>query len=286
VADLELLNPELLRGITPPDANDYPLRLPRGFQERFLAEYDNIPSEKQTNWVTHRIRSGETVSSIARKYGVSQASIVQANNLGRRKRIYAGNTLMIPTAGQGSYKSSSREPVRAANKIIASDNGKYRVKHGDTLWDIAVAHGVSVSELRRANGLSSNKIYTGRILIIPNKGQSSSGDQVKFQKYVVKRGDTLWKIATRNGTTISALKEANSLSSNVIYSGMALMVPMNISSIALNDDGNDFVLYTIRKGDSLWGIAQEHKVSIDDLARWNNISSHSRLYPGDKLKIY
>jgi membrane-bound lytic murein transglycosylase D len=286
VADLELLNPELRRGVTPPNKKNYPLRIPKGFQSKFLAEYDNIPSEKNTNWVRHKIRRGETVSKIARRYGVSQASILQANNLGRRSKIYAGKTLMIPTVNGTPYKSSSRKGKKSSSKVVASKNGKYRVKYGDTLWDIAVAHGVSVSELKRINRLSSNKIYTGRVLNIPGKGTRKPIDKSKYYKYTVKRGDTLWKIATRNGTTISELKNANGLTSNRIYVGMSLMVPGIASSNTGGTASGDYILYTIKKGDSLWEIARAHNVTIKDLARWNNISTRSRLYPGDKLKIY
>lgn len=286
VADLELLNPELRRGVTPPDLKNYPLRIPKGFQSKFLAEYDNIPSEKHTNWVRHKIRRGETVSSIARRYGVSQASILQANNLGRRSKIYAGRSLMIPTVNGSSYKQSSGSSRKSSSKVIASKNGKYRVKYGDTLWDIAVAHGVSVSELKRANRLSSNKIYSGRILNIPGKGSSKPIDYAKYYKYTVKKGDTLWKIATRNGTTISEIKRANDLTSNRIYVGMSLMVPGIISSDAGSAGSGNYIIYTIKRGDSLWEIAKAHNVSIKELARWNNISTRSRLYPGDKLKIY
>ncbi len=288
VADLELLNPELRRGVTPPDIKNYSLRVPKGYEPKFMAAYDKIPSEKNTNWVKHRIRRGETVSTIARRYGVSQASIIQANSLGRKKRIYAGKTLMVPTAG-GRYKKSSSKTYKAKKKIKRSSNGKYRVKYGDTLWDIAVAHGVSVSELKRANRLSSNKIYTGRMLVIPDKKSNVSPASVKYYKYIVKRGDTLWKIANRNGTTISAIKNANDISSNVIYPGMSLMVPGKTSSVTGNSSmklRNDYKIYTIRRGDSLWEIAKIHNVSIKDLARWNSIKSTSRLYPGDKLKIY
>jgi len=283
VADLELLNPELRRGVTPPNMKNYKLRLPKGYQSKFLAVYDDIPSEQNTNWVRHSIRRGETVSSIARKYGVSQASIVQANSLGRKKRIYAGKTLMIPTTNGTTYKSAVKT---AKDKIVPSDNGRYRVKYGDTLWDIAVAHGVSVTQLKRANRLSSNKIYAGRILTIPDGGAGEYDDGSKYYKYTVKRGDTLWKIASRNGTTVSAIKRSNGLTSNRIYVGMSLMVPGKPSSNTGSLAEKDFILYTIKKGDSLWEIAKAFNVTVNDLARWNNISRNSRLYPGNKLKIY
>ncbi len=292
VSDLEFLNPEIRRGVTPPDIKNYSLRVPEGYSERFLAVYDDIPSEKNTNWVRHRIRKGESVSTIARRYGVSIASIVQTNNLGRKKRIYAGKTLVVPVPPGKTYADGSKSKSSSKNKIKRSTDGKYLVRYGDTLWDIALAHGVTVAELKSINRLSSNRIYAGRELIIPDGKGSPASPDATFVKYKVRRGDNLWRIANAYGTTVGSIKRANSLISNEIYPGMSLMVPKSSSSITRyvysgSDAGDkDYVVYTIRRGDTLWKIAKDYKVDISDLARWNNISSKSRLYPGDKLKIY
>jgi membrane-bound lytic murein transglycosylase D len=292
VSDLELLNPELRRGVTPPDIKNYSMRVPVGYSERFVAAYDDIPSEKNTNWVRHKIRRGETVSTIARRYGVSMASIVQANSLGRKKRIYAGKTLTIPIPPGKTYPGGSKGKGGSKNRIKKSTNGKYLVRYGDTLWDIAVAHGVAVSALKRINRLSSNRIYAGRELIIPDGKGGPTDSNADFIKYKVRRGDNLWRIAKAYKTTVGSIKRANGLVSNEIYPGMVLMVPTNSSSDTRytysksgTTDG-DYVVYAIRRGDTLWKIAKDHNVDIGNLARWNNISSKSRLYPGDKLKIY
>lgn len=282
VSNLELLNPELRRGVTPPDIREYSLRIPKGSTSRFLASYDDIPSEQNTNWVRHTIRRGETVSTIARRYGVSIASIVQANNLGKRRKIYAGKTLMIPIPPGKSYASGSSEASPRRTTIQRSNNGRYLVRNGDTLWDIAVAHGVTVSALKRANSLSSNRIYAGRELVIPGGKQSSADPKPVFVKYKVRRGDNLWKIAKARGTTVEIIKGANGLVSNEIYPGMSLMVPEYTSS----NTGEELIYYRIKRGDSLWKISHEHNVSIDDLVSWNDLSPDSRLYPGQQIKIY
>ena len=281
------MNPELRRGITPPNSKNYKIRIPVGYTNKFIASYDQIPSEKTTSWAKHKIRRGETVSSIARKYGISQSAIVTANKLGRKKRIYAGKTLMIPLPSGSSYASSSGSKS-SGSKVVPSNNGTYRVRRGDTLWEIAEAHGVSVRQLKSANRLSSNKIYVGRKLKIPGKGTSSSKSTTtsgKYVKYTVRKGDNLWKIAGRFGTSIANLKKVNGLTSNSIYPGTSLMVPDNGSSTARSGSG-EFSWYTIRKGDSLWKIAKKYNTSVKQLAEWNNIRSNSRLYPGRKLKIY
>ncbi len=287
VSELEHLNPELRRGVTPPDVRDYELRVPPDYASKFMAVYDDLPSEEATNWVRHRIRTGETVSTIARRYGVSISSIAQANKLGRSNRIYAGQNLMIPVP-PGKINASS---TVSKKKIERSSNGKYLVRNGDTLWDIAQAHRMSVGELRRLNRLSSNRIYAGRELIVSQGTRNAPVSSESMIDYTVRRGDNLWRIASRFGTTVSVLKRANGLVSNEIYPGNILKVPGTSSSITLasSDDSKsapEFLYYTIRRGDTLWDIARKHNVEVDELAGWNDIGSRSRLYPGEKLKIY
>jgi membrane-bound lytic murein transglycosylase D len=276
VADLELLNPELLRGMTPPGKKNYQLRVPVGAGEKFLAAYDDIPSEKSTNWVQHKVRRGQTVSTIARAYGVSMSSIISANNLRRPYRIYAGQTLMIPTVGGGTWTS-------AASDIVPDGSGTYVVKRGDTLWEIARAHNVTLTGLKNANRLTSNRIYPGRKLIIPGKGSSAGNSNTT---YIVRAGDTLSKIARKYGIPIKALRTHNRLRSDIIYPGMRLKIPLNISSIPLNDRKNSPTIYKVKKGDTLWKISRLFGVSTHDLIVWNNISNPSSIRHGETLKIY
>ncbi len=79
--ELKLLNPELLRGVTPPSEETYELRVPKGYQPKFAAVYDRLPESSKAQWTRHRVRRGETISSIARKYGISQRTLVDANKL-------------------------------------------------------------------------------------------------------------------------------------------------------------------------------------------------------------
>ena len=151
VGDLERLNPELLRGITPPKASDYRLRLPMGSSESFVSVYNDLPAEKAKTLDNHRVRKGETLSVIAKKYGTSVAAIIELNGLSKKQRIMVGQLLTVPVSGV-SY-TSDPEP----SKVVSNYNSKsqpggeqiarpnrYLIKHGDTLWEIATAHGVSI----------------------------------------------------------------------------------------------------------------------------------------------
>ncbi|OGC92520.1 MAG: hypothetical protein A2W25_07435 [candidate division Zixibacteria bacterium RBG_16_53_22] len=298
-ADLERLNPELLRGITPPGVKQYDFRIPKGMSDALGMAYNNIPEEKPATLSRHKVRRGETLSGIARKYGVSVNTLVTANNIRKNKRIYIGQYLNIPTGGGKPIRRASSDLAQsrtAKTQTVDKSTGKYRVRSGDTLWKIASLYGISIAELKRHNNLSSNTVYAGRWLKIPTRSSPSAEikpAEMTLEIYTVKRGDYLNKIASRFGTDLATIKEANGLTSNRIFPSMRLKIPSN--GAAGNSDASDKPnntkelsqkIYTVRRGDTLWKIAQAHGVSLNSLARWNNLSVRSRIFPGDKLKIY
>jgi len=284
VDDLKELNPELLRQFTPPNVKDYNLRIPKGSQQKFMAAYDEMPSSKQTSWVKHKINRGETVSTIARKYGVSQYAIFSANNLSRRSKIYAGRTLIVPVPNDRGYTSSD------SNREYTAEGNIYVVRSGDTVWDIARAFGTSTDRIRRLNNLDySGRIYVGQKLRVDDDG-SSSGTYTSAGKkteavaggtYTVRKGDSLWDIANRLGTSITLLRNLNGLGRrSYIYPGQKLKVPATAT-------GSDaFQVYTVRRGDTISEIAALYGTTISNIARWNNLRNPSMISIGDQLKIY
>ncbi len=149
----------------------------------------------------HVVQRGETLSSIAARYGTTPQALASANGLANANYIYAGQRLAIPGGGGG---------------------GTYTVGPGDTLAAIAARHGTTVNALVQANGLANaNYIYAGQKLRIPGGGSNSSGSV-----HVVQRGDTLAAIAYRYGTTAWAIANVNGLANpNRIYAGQKLRIP-------------------------------------------------------------
>lgn len=297
--ELQELNPELLRRYTPPNDKNYILKLPIGKKNQFLAAYDGMPSPKETSWVQHEIRRGETVSAIAKKYGVSQYAIFEANNLSRRSKIYAGKKLIVPVPLDREYSGSSG----SKNRNYEASNSVYVVRAGDNLWDISKAFGTSVSALRDLNYLGkTTRIYVGQKLKIPSSathlasknttksksskssksyastGNSSSKSKSSDNKtYKVKSGDTLWEIARRYGTTTTAIKRLNGLGrSSRIYPGQVL----NITSNA------DYVVHTVRRGETLSSIATHYRTSISRIRANNMIDDPDLLQVGKELRIF
>ena len=281
------LNPELLRDVTPPRVKSYELRIPRGGKENFLAALPSLSSPKETNWIHHTISRGETISTIASRYGVSQYAIIEANNLTRRSNIYTGKTLIVPVPLDGSSELSVMAPVR--DRKISGDN-TYVVRGGDNLWDIARAFSTTPDVLRKTNYLgNSGRIYVGQVLKLPvankkaslvQKDESDRSPAKKTSAYIVKEGDSLWDIARRYGLTTAALRRLNGLSRTArIAVGQKLLV---------SDEGSDAggnLVYTVKRGDTLDDIARAFGTTVRSLMDLNNLTDASRLSIGAKLRI-
>jgi membrane-bound lytic murein transglycosylase D len=155
VDTLRTLNPSLLR-MTTPDDPEFVLRLPKGTSERFSAEIADIPADKWVSWRRHRVEAGETLTSIARKYRVTPVSIAEANNLARGAELETGEKLIIPAA---------RPQEDTKSRLV-----RYRVRKGDTLGGIADQFSVTSEQVRKWNGLKSNKVSRGMVLRIYTVG--------------------------------------------------------------------------------------------------------------------
>ena len=166
-------------------------------------------SSAKTQNIVHVVKSGETLSGIASKYGVSVNNIKNWNNLSSDK-ISIGQKLIINPTEQTSSKTSTQQI--------------HVVKRGETLSGIASKYGVSVNNIKNWNNLSSDKISIGQKLIINPTKQTSSKTETQ-QIHVVKSGETLSSIANKYNTTVDAIKKANNLKSNKIYVGQKLKIP-------------------------------------------------------------
>jgi membrane-bound lytic murein transglycosylase D len=151
VETLRSLNPALLRLATPDDPS-FELHLPQGTAERFSAEIADIPPDKWVSWRRHRVETGETLTSIGKKYHVTGAAIADANNLERNAALGAGEKLIIPAT----------QPQSEIKRRLVS----YRVHRGDTFLGIADRFNVSADDLRKWNRLPSNKVSRGMVLRI------------------------------------------------------------------------------------------------------------------------
>jgi LysM repeat protein len=174
----------------------------------------------------HVVQRGDTLWSIATRYGTTADAVAKANGLADANRIYAGQRLVIPAGSPVAGTAGTSAPAT------------YTVRHGDTLAAIAYRHGTTVSSLAAANGLANpNYIYPGLRLRIPPSGNTPAAGSTPAgtsgQVHVVQRGDTLSSIAARYGTTAASIAAANGLANpNYLYPGQRLRLPAGEAAAA------------------------------------------------------
>lgn len=217
---LQRLNPELRYRIVPPQ--EYQLRIPKEhLQDGLSQKLAAIPTTKlpEQAYVWHVVRSGDTLSTIARRYGSSVQKIMQANNLRSSHFIRAGIRLKVPKKGYSTthIASSATSPVPSS--------GIHWVRKGDSLWKIASRYGVTVQHIMSINGLASNDLYIGQKLKIAASQMAPLPDPSALKSYLVQKGDSPYTIAQRHNMALDRFLRINQLTpSSRIYPGQKLSI--------------------------------------------------------------
>lgn len=230
----------------------------------------------QTTWrrVTYRVRPGDTLSTIARRWHITVKSIVTANRL-RSDRLRAGQRLIL------TVPNVERAPIQQASRSTGSHK-IHAVSSGETLSSIARRYGVSVSALRTTNRISGNVIRPGQRLRIPG----TAGDDLPAAViYTVRQGDALSTIAQRFGTTVTKLKRANRLTNNTLRVGQRLEIPDAEPARAKREvEAPKSEIYVVRQGDTLSEIADRYGVGLSKLRAANGLRGNA-IRIGQRLVI-
>lgn len=243
----------------------------------------------ETSSASYTVKSGDTLSGIASQYNTTVNQIVSLNQLSNPNLIYVGQVLKLKNSQTTNSSSSS-------SSTAATTVGTYTVKAGDTLSAIASRYSTSNSTLASLNSLSNpNLIYVGQVLKVSSNASTSSSTSSSANStvttaasYTVKAGDTLSAIAAKYGTTYQALASTNSISNpNDIYVGQVIKVSATAtaasSQAASSTSSNGS--YTVKSGDTLYGIALANGLNWQTLAKQNGISDPNVIFVGQKLSL-
>ena len=272
---------------------------------------------------TYTVQSGDTLYGISKQFGVSVDELKRINNL-TSNTITKGQTLKIPSTvttidyvvkkGDSlysiakKYNTTVKDITRLNNLtsnnlavgqqlIIAIDDNvtttpttykEYVVKKGDSLYSIANKNNITVDELKKINNLTSNMLSIGQVLKLPTQDKIE-----EITMYTVQKGDSLYSIAKKFGITVDEIKSLNNLTSNNLFIGQQLMIKSATGDEPINPEEEcigtgyvepQYVIYTVRKGDSLYTIAKKYNTSVDNIKSLNNLTSNN-LFIGQQLKI-
>ena len=191
------------------------LRIKEGQTNSQASQSNSQTNQSSQNAGMYTVKAGDTLWGIANDHDTTVNALKQNNHLSS-DTIYVGQVLSLgQTASTGSHSQST------ASTQSSTSDGTYTVKSGDTLWSIANANDMTVAQLKQKNDLSNDTIYVGQTLNVSST-KSASATSTASTTYTVKSGDSLWQIASANGTTVNQLKALNNLSSDLIYAGQQL----------------------------------------------------------------
>lgn len=292
LATLRELNPELLQWCTPPGVTGYRLRIPLGKSEVFAAKYAQVPHGQKRDWAVHTVRKGETISAIARRYGLTPELLVDVNTVRNTKQLSVGSQLAIPLPRDmiaaktkapfnydpqvkgidfGHLKAYVDRKQASQSRLVSAKQGKstsarermvYRVKRGDTIGHIAEWYGVRASDVRNWNDIAygSALLVNQEIILWVDPARASALELINEMSFTEKQ-------SLRKEQLVQA----------GLFSGF--------TSSGKSRKASGWVQYKVRSGDTLEKIANERGIGVSDLKIWNG-QRNSKIMVGQRLDIY
>jgi len=264
---------------------------------------------------TYKVQAGDTLSGIAHEHGISTRELLQANGLKADAMIRVGQTLTLPGKAskteQGSKKiakphTGKNKATKTSGKSDRSAKGApdlYEVQSGDTLFSIARKYHTPLKDLMSLNKIApTDVIRPGQKLKIPGVTYRAAASKTKAEKvvkkkspkaskpvlYTVKHGDSLWAIAHKNRVSIATIRKLNKLKpGQPLRSGMKLVLKegKKPKTATPTEKKKKARIYTVKKGDTLWGIARRHKTTIAKLRELNKMDKKAVIHRGMKLTV-
>ncbi len=264
---------------------------------------------------TYKVQAGDTLSGIAHAHGISTRELLQANGLKADSMIRVGQTLSLPGKAPKTEKGNKKiaktktgknKATRTSKKSDKSAKGVpdlYEVQSGDTLFSIARKYHTPLKDLMSLNKIApTDVIHPGQKLKIPGVTYRAAASKTKTEKmakkkspkasksviYTVKHGDSLWGIAHKNKVSIATIRKLNKLKQGQpLRSGMKLVLkegkkPQTATPAKKKGKAR---IYTVKKGDTLWGIARKNKTTVAKLRELNKMDKKAVIHRGMNLTV-
>ena len=219
------------------------------------------------------VQSGDTLSGIALMFDMTVSEIQNLNNISDSDYIQVGQELLV-------YQNGGSDV----------DTTTYTVQPGDNLGSIALAFGMSVSEIQALNNISNpDNIQIGQVLTVYQTGDNDGGggSDPDTTTYIVQSGDTLSGIAAQFNMTVSELQDLNNIGdADYIRVGQELLVYQTGDSGGDEDPSPNATTYVVQSGDTLSGIALMFDMTVSEIQNLNNISDSDYIQIGQVLTVY
>jgi len=301
-AVIHQLNPGFRRSSTSPD-HGYNLLLPTESIEIFKVEYARVPKAAPTTpWLYHKVRPGETLTTIARKYNTSTA-ILSSNNHLRNNMIHPNQQLLIRKGTKVSTPRITTEEARfGADHVPGPQQTIHTVAHRESLSHIAHRYGVSERQIQFWNRLGRGEVpHMNQKLVLwlkhPIRSYKAYHATSSSTRYQVKAGDNLGRIAQRYRVSTRALQAANGLKGTAIRKGQWLVIPGRATATvaarktaaaktpARAPVSQKTRSIKVQRGQTLYSIARQYHVSPQQLMSWNHLRN-GQLKAGQVLVVH
>jgi membrane-bound lytic murein transglycosylase D len=321
--ELRSYNNELRKEFTPPDRASYPIKVPVGKKEQVEKNLPRVQAVVTTDYKTHKVKKGETLNSICKKYGLSKTVVLKSNNL-RATGLKKGQRIRIP------YQTTSFEMLPegsvAKGYLAAEASGGnfvlHKIRPGETVSGLARLYNVPIHLIAAWNDIRDiSRITAGRQLVFyvkdnaPQVAKNAAAEKSIKQLVATKTKERKERQTVRKLSEIqpaSAASNKESYASRgyyIVQPGDSLwdisrkfgLTPKKLRQMnglannviypgdrlavvaATKPDGQE-IYYLVRNGDSLWTIAQRHQVNPEEIKMWNNLQSNM-IHPGNRLLL-
>jgi len=310
---LQEMNPELTQLSTPSNySGGYPLKIPRGSMEMFASNIKNIPESAKRTFLVHHVKKGETITKIAKRYGISKNELADANNISTKSKLYSGLQLKIPVltnlnVDNFSDNTDTQIAQDQNNQTVSEDYvSPYATLNGE---NTVVSNQITESKNEVTEEVMSEEVALNENEILEESTASIIPEGTVAVTYRVKNDDSLLGIADLFNSRVSDIRNWN----NIPYTTtIKVGQPLNIyvpeemqdyyasldktTEIETNNNvvttkntkttkNSGMVYHKIRRGETLGLIAAKYGVSVNQLRDWNNISGN-KIMSGRNLRIY